>query len=412
MTFARLIGGIGAALLVIFLSTPALGQTSPNPETLLQRWAMVFSDQHRQPSGQTGTSSNDLLQTTFTTTFFAMPMLSPRLRDLTSDTDRPRTQGIQASSRWLKGAFMTEAEVANNAGWETGALGKPGDTRDDVSKRMARFALTGESEKFRYGMMYRTAGKAFLNVPDQAVREVWGEWKYGSTKFRSAVGQLRNNVDADSTRSRLEQNYGRVGLSWTKPSWPEVSLTYARSSLSSALDPVGIAPQRTHHNTVEGALAYAGRNWNARVASTYAVSSDVLRGGAESTTLMQTFTALFRPLNTITFAPTLAYREEIQRWSGARIESPTAALALHYKQSPRLFMSATGNYTNMRSSDGLIDTENVSGKGLLAWELQRALTWNAILAFEAGYNRVTNRATPTTDTEDISGLFRLIVASL
>ncbi len=412
MVFTRLIGGIGAALLVAFLSTPVLGQTSPNPETLLQRWAMVFSEQHRQPSGHMGTSASDLLQTTFKTTFFAMPALSPRLRDMTSDTDRPRTQGIQASSRWLKGAFMTEAEVANNAGWEMGVLGKPGDTRDDDSKRMARFALTGESEKFRYGMMYRTAGKAFLNLPDQAVREVWGEWKWGSTRFRSAIGQLWNNVDADSTRSRLEQAYGRLGLSWTKPSWPELSLTYARSSLSSALDPVGIAPQRTQHNTVEGALAYAGRSWNARVASTYAASSDLLRGGAESTTLMQTFTALFQPLNTITIAPTLAYREEIQQWSGVRIESPTAALALHYKQSHRLFMSATGNYTNMRSSDGLIDTENVSGKGLFAWELERALTWNAILAFEAGYNRVSNRATPTTDIEDISGLFRLIVASL
>jgi hypothetical protein len=277
---------------------------------------------------------------------------------------------------------------------------------------MTRFALTGESEQFRYGMMYRTAGKAFLNVPDQAVREVWGEWKWGSTKFRSAVGQLWNNVDADLTRSRLEQTYGRVGISWTKPFWPELSLTYARSSLSSALDPVGIAPQHTQHHTIEGALAYAGRSWNARVASSYAVSNDVLRGGAESTSLMQTFTALFHPLNTITIAPTLAYREEIQQWSGVRIESPTAALALRYKQSQRLLMSATGNFTSTRSSDGLIDTENISGKGLLAWELERALTWNAILAFEAGYSRVSNRTTPITDTEDISGLVRLIVASL
>jgi hypothetical protein len=412
MVFTRLVCGIGAALLVTFLTTPASGQTSTNQETLWQRWAMVFAEQDQQPPRQAGTTSNELLHTTFTTTFFALPALSPRLRDMTSDTDRPRTQGFQASSRWLKGAFMTEAEVANNAGWELGVSGKPGDTHDDASKRMTRFALTGESEQFRYGMMYRTAGKAFLNVPDQAGREVWGEWKWGSTKFRSAVGQLWNNVDADLTRSRLEQTYGRVGLSWTKPSWPELSLTYSRSSLSSALDPVGIAPQHTQHHTIEGALVYAGRSWNARVASTYAVSSDVLRGGAESTSLMQTFTALFQPLNTFTIAPTLAYREEIQQWSGVRIESPTAALALRYKQSQRLFMSATGNFTSTRSSDGLIDTENISGKGLLAWELQRALTWNAILAFEAGYSRVSNRTSPTTDTEDISGLVRLIVASL
>lgn len=412
MTIPRLSWGLGP-LLIIFLSTPVSGQTSSGSETLLQQWSMVLAGQDKQGPGQGGTPPSDLLQTTFSTTFFALPALSPRLRDLSSDTDRPRTQGIQASSRWLKGVFITEAEVANNAGWEMGVLGKPGDANnDDTSKRMARFALTGQSEAFRYGMMYRTAGKAFLNVPDQGIREVWAEWMWGSTKFRSAIGQQWNNVDGDPTRSRLEQDYGRLGLTWAKPSWPELSLTYTRSSLASALDPAGILPQRIQRQTVEGAVAYVGHGWNARVASTYAVSNDLFRGGAESNALLQTITALFQPLNTMTIAPTLAYRTEIQQWSGVRTDSPTASLALHYKQSQRLFLNVTGNYASMRSSDGLIDTENVSGRGLLAWELQRALTWNAILAFEAGYNRVSNHATPSTGTEDISGLLRLIVASL
>ena len=413
MTIPRLFWGFGSLLLIIFfLSKPVSGQTDSGSETLSQRWSMVFAGQDKQSSDQGGTPPSDLLQTTFSPTFFAQPALSPRLRDLSPDTDRPRTQGIQASSRWLKGVFVTEAEVANNAGWELGMLGSPADAHDDTSQRMARFALTGQSEAFRYGMMYRTAGKAFLNVPDQGIREVWGEWKWGSTKFRSAIGQQWNNVDADPTRSRLEQDYGRLGLTWAKPSWPELSLTYTRSSLASALDSVGISPQRIQRQTVEGALAYVGQRWNARMASTYIVSNDLLRGEAESTALLQTLTALFQPLNTLTIAPILAYRTEIQQWSGVRTDSPTAGLALNYKQSEHVFLSVTGNYASTRSSDGLIDTENVSGRGLLAWELLRGLTWNTILAFEAGYNRISNHATPTTDTEDISGLLRLIVASL
>src|SRR5215831_20379140 len=127
MTIPRLFRGFGSLLLIIFLSTPVSGQTSSGSETLSQRWSLVFAGQDTQSSGQGGTPSSDLLQTTFSTTFFAQPVLSPRLRDLSPDTDRPRTQGIQASSRWLKGAFATEAEVANNAGWETGMLGSPGD---------------------------------------------------------------------------------------------------------------------------------------------------------------------------------------------------------------------------------------------------------------------------------------------
>ena len=34
------------------------------------------------------------------------------------------------------------------------------------------------------------------------------------------------------------------------------------------------------------------------------------------------------------------------------------------------------------------------------------------LTIEAGYTRVSNRVTPATDSEDISGLVRLVVADL
>ncbi len=175
---------------------------------------------------------------------------------------------------------------------------------------------------------------------------------------------------------------------------------------------MGIAPQRTQNNTIEGALGYSSLGWAARVASAYVTTSDLLRGGAESTALLQSVTAVLRPFNALTITPTMSYRQEIQQWTGVRIGAPTAALALNYKYGQRLFISATGNYTSTRSSDGLIDIENVSSKGVLAWELRRALTWSALLAFEAGYSRLSNRVTPTNDIEDISGQVRLVLASL
>jgi len=405
--------GLITPLIFVFFTVPVLAETLPDQQGLLRQWALAFTEDDRQPSRQSRNPTSDLFHTTFTTTVFALPTVSPRLRDMASDIARPRTQGIQAATRWLKGTFTTEAEVAHNAGWETGLYAKPsGDTRDDFSKRMVRFALTAESGKFRYGMTSRTAGKAFLNAPDQASREVWGEWNLGSTKFRSAVGQFWNNVEADPTRSRFEQRYGRVGLYWTKPSWPELSFTFTHTSLASALEPAGIVPQRTQNNVIEGALGYSSLSWTARVTSAYIITSDLLRGGAESTALLQSLTAVFRPLNTLTITPTMSYREETQQWTGVRIEAPTAALAFNYKHSQRLLISAMGNYTSTRSSDGFIDIENVSGKGVVAWELRRALTWSALLAFEAGYSRLSNRVTPTADIEDISGQVRLVLASL
>lgn len=352
-------------------------------------------------------------EATFSPTFFTPPAASTRLRDLSPETDRARTEGFLASTKWLKGNLVTETEVSNSMGGTGWLQSKPaGDTRNDSSSRMVRLGLTGTKGSMRYGMTYRTAGEAFLNAPDQSLREVWGEWKQGFTTLRTSIGQAWNNVAGDSTRSRLEQTYGRVGMAWTKPTWPELSLTYAKSSLGSALDPLGITPQQTESQVVEAAIAYARPQWNARMASSYLLTSDLLRNGVETNTRIHMVTAAFRPLNTLTVQPVLAYREDTQPWSGVRTETPSGSLALHYKQSRQVLVSAVGNYASTRSSDGLTDTKSVSGKGTLAWNLQSSRTWTTLLAVEAGYNRLTNRVTSSADTEDISGILRLVLAAL
>jgi hypothetical protein len=71
-----------------------------------------------------------------------------------------------------------------------------------------------------------------------------------------------------------------------------------------------------------------------------------------------------------------------------------------------------GNYAGTRSSDGLIDTEQVGGKGRLAWDFQRSQTWTTLISLEAGYGRMTNHMTPVAGREDISGLLRLNFSAL
>lgn len=401
------------ALLISLLNAAPWGADLSAAEPLSERWATFLSTTNQQPGPMAHTLTSAPFQATFSPTFFTPPVASTRLRDLSPETDRARTEGFLASTKWLKGSLVSETEVANSMGGGEWLQSKAtGDTRNDSSSRMVRMGLTGTTGTMRYGMTYRTAGQAFLNAPDQALRELWGEWKQGFTTLRTAFGQTWNNVAGDSTRARLEQTYGRIGMAWAKPSWPELSLTYAKSSLSSTLDPLGIVPQQTQSHVVEAAIAYSQPNWNARLASSYLLTNDLLRNGVETNTRIQILTASFRPLNTLTIQPMLAYREDVQPWSGVRTESPSGSLALHYKQSRQLFVSAVGNYASTRSSDGMTVTENVSGKGTLAWNLESSLTWTTLIAVEAGYSRLTNRVTPSADTEDVSGIVRLVLAAL
>ena len=402
---------MGILLSTFCIGVQAWGNDDTAPEQIGHRWASLFSEQ----DSQTGNDqlSSPIYKASLTPTFFTPPVTSSRLKDLTPETYRARTRGLLASIAWLNGALITETEVANNVGGADWLQSEnPGNTHTDASTRMVRLGLTGNAGTVRYGMLYRTAGQAFFNGPDQAMREIWGEWKRGWITLRSSIGQLWNNVAGDSTRSRIEQTYQRVSLAWNRPAWPNLALTYAQNLMSSTLDPIGVAPQQMHNNTLEAVLSYSSKNWNARFASSYIFGRDLLRNGAENNVKMEVVTASFRPLTTLTISPTLAYREEVQEWSGVRIGSPTASLALQYKQSHRLLISAMGNYTGTRSSDGLVDLENIGGKGLLSWEVQPSRTWTTSISFEAGYNRLANHITPSADTEDISGLIRLVLAGL
>jgi hypothetical protein len=396
-------------LLAILVASPAAGSEGYSNQ-LSPRWSSWFAGHEGAMSLKPAAQAP--YQATVTPTFYTRPTAWGSVRELVRDLERPRTEGLLASTTWLKGAFTTETEIAGNRGDEGGVRrSMSGDPRIDPSTRMLRLGVTGSSGSFRYGVRYREAGQAYYEGPDQGLREVWGEWKQGLTTITSAVGQQWNNVAGDPALPRAEQRYGRIGVSWSKPAGPTLSLTYSRRALQSTFGPFGIAPQNVDDHTVEAAVGYTGSFWQARLASGYSLQNDLLRHG-ESHVTTQTLTASFRPFNTLTIAPTLAYRAEQQEWSGLRINAPSASLAMNYRQSQRLLIGAMGNYSGMRSSDRLIDLEQVGGKGILAWDLQRSPDWATLLSLEGGYNRHINVVTPAAQMEDLSGILRLVLAPL
>lgn len=369
-------------------------------------------------SDSTHASSNSqfhtpLFQSSLTSTYKEAPNPSPRLRDLTPHAARPHARGLLAKTTWLHDTFSTETEIAhsqNGPGWLQTSI--PGDTGTTASSRLIRLGLTSAPGAFQYGLTYRSAGQDFVDAPDQARREAWGEWTTGRAKLRGTVGQLWNNVAGDTTRPRLEQTYGRMGVTLAKASWPELSMAYTRNSLSSALEPPGIVPQQTRSHIFDGALAYRHAKWQVRLLSMYTLADGVLRGEDRRKMRMQVLNVSFGPLRGITVTPILSYREDRQELSGVHTESPSASLAVRYRQSRRLLISGKARYASSRSSDGLVDHESVGGNGKVQWRVQRSSAWNTLISIEARYHRLTDRVVPTAGTEDISGLIRLTLAAL
>jgi len=190
------------------------------------------------------------------------------------------------------------------------------------------------------------------------------------------------------------------------PSWPLLSVTYPRNSVNSLLDPIGVAPQRSSNHKIEGAVLIHRTNWDLRLASSYVLASDLLRGDAESNVRAQTFSAVLRPITTLVITPAFTYCQEFRSWSGVRIENPVASLAVSYEQTLRLLFSTVGNYGSSRSSDGFIHHETFRWRGIMDWAMYASSEWITKIAFEGGYNRSSSRASGVNDTEDISGLVR------
>lgn len=354
----------------------------------------------------------EVLHTTFTSKVIFPSVPISRLRDLAPESERLRIEQLLATTTLLNGRLSTEAEVAQSqsgATWVTASM--MGNSRTDASARMFRIGLTASEGSLRYGWTFRHAGQGFLLTPDRANREVWGEWKTGWVTVRNSVGQTWNNIEGESTRSRLEHTYGRVGLLLTKPSWPELSVTYARNSLNSVFDPIGVTPQRSSHHTIEGAISIHRPSWDLRLASSYILASDLLDGGAGSNIKAQALSAVVRPINQLIIIPAFTYRQELRSRSGVRIENPVASLAVSYEQNPQLLFSTVGDYGSARSSDGLIDNEMLRWKGMMDWAMYTSPEWTTRIAFEAGYNRASNRASRSNDIEDISGLVRFRIVA-
>jgi hypothetical protein len=111
-------------------------------------------------------------------------------------------------------------------------------------------------------------------------------------------------------------------------------------------------------------------------------------------------------------APTVSYRTETQSWSGAKVQTPMASLSLLYKQSQRSLLSAMGGYTSTTSSDRLIELESIVGRGMFAFHLDPFYGHSTTISLEAAYTNTTNRTVAGADSEDLSGLVRVLVAAL
>jgi hypothetical protein len=314
---------------------------------------------------------------------------------------------MRTNTSFLDGLLKGEGEIANSS--PSGPVSA--DTSQDGRYRLMRFGLTGSQSLFRYGVNYRTAGQGFANQSDQTSREIWGEWGLGMVRFKTMVGENWTNLERDPGRPRLTGTRQTASLALAPPSWPEFNLSYARSSSASSFEPTGVAPQRTITDTLEAAVAYVKQRWKARLFTAYSFNNDLLQNNGDSIAMTHGFSTSYLATDHVTIAPSFSFKEDDQRWSGVRLITPSASLALTYAPNKTLDLRAFGSFSRTRSSDGLIDTSNSKLTSALTWMYIETRRLRSTLSIDASYT-ASQDLIQSRSLEDVVGLLRLQFAKL
>lgn len=373
-------------------------ETSSHMKALSTAELNLFTPEDRLPALQrlsTRFKENVNVRTSYAT----QPYSSGRLKELLGKTHDEKAFSFLGNSSFLQGTLLGEGEFAHSPSATRSIEGK-----NDSKNRLFRISLTGVQGMFRYGFSNRAAGKGFQNIPDQDMKELWGEWSHGIARFRSSLVKSHNNVDEDSRQLRLTQFLGKTSLTFAPPSWPEIGISYLRGSSSSSLEPIGVMPQRTVLDSVDASLSYRRPTWNAKVSSTFYSNIDLLRQSGETVGLAHAVSGSYRLTKSLTLNPTVSLRRDRQQWSGVRIETPSTSLAVTYKTDDNFNFTATGTYTQSQSSDGLVDTSTISATSVVGWIPGASAQKGPSFSLETHYSTTRQGTNPALDTEDLTAL--------
>lgn len=341
------------------------------------------------------------------TAYVNPPAQLTRLIDLPLELEDRRILTTTATAAWFDGRLKSEGEFRHGQ-TPAGSLGQ----HTGSDQRLLRLGITARQGSFQYGLSLREAGKAVVDGPDQAVREMWGEWHLGAARVRTSLSDLWNNVDKDPMRSRITQTQERIALTLGRPAWPEVTVAFSRTALSSSLDPQGVAAQQKMVTAYEGALAYTGTGWNARATAGYASNADVLMPGMDSRALMYGVSGTYRLEHVLTLNPSLNLRDERQQWSGVRLLSRSGSLALAFAPNPRLSLKTLAGYNEISSTDHLVALTDFNTTSTVTWKPESLARYHASLSLETSHKVTHNSLGATQTLEDTSGVIRLQFADV
>lgn len=279
-------------------------------------------------------------------------------------SDKPETQtgryfDLLASSSRFDGKLVGESEFAYS--------GLPGAALTSQLPTMSRLTVRGNWGAANYGASYRNFGSGFISTNgmkidnDRDVREAWAEYDFKLFRLKSTIGE--------TWERRLDNR----------------QLTLTRSAATSL-------------NLNRG-------SWSAQLLSSYAII-DQDQSMDKTTALSHGLSIAFKPVSFLSIEPGFMLKEEWNRFSGAKTETPSGGLALVTTPARDLSLTGRASYARGFSDDPLKDSALVNAGASLDWKLGKTLLGDQALSFQFQYIRQSGAGLIASQPANFNGLIQ------
>jgi hypothetical protein len=272
---------------------------------------------------------------------------------------------LLATSSLAVSNLTGEGELAYNLGSPL-----PGQFHSKEFPRMLRLGLKDRWQGLSYGVDYRSTDKGF--VP---------------------LGRIGLNQARDEGQLWMEHSLGPVSI---------------RGSLGESWEKLSDENRLRLTRTAATLLKFTRSEWGGTLASAYSLLGDGAGSNLEKTVYTNTFTGAYRPIGSLSLAPTFSMTEEWDRNTGLRTDTPLTGLAVVYSPSRDSFeFTSNTSYTRNSSGNGLNDTRTFATTAGISWKVGMFLRREETLSFNINYHHQLDLNSSNNFHNDVSGMVQL-----
>jgi hypothetical protein len=150
--------------------------------------------------------------------------------------------------------------------------------------------------------------------------------------------------------------------------------------------------------------------WGGSFTSTYALVEPGLPSEPQMGVITNSLTGSYRPLSFLSLGPSFSLRQEWNRSTGLRTESPTTGFSIAYAPMREPYKLTSGtSFSRSLSADGLKDFTRLGTAAAFDWKLGKFIGKEDLLSLNFNYNRQLDELSSPRLQSNFLGMLQLKV---